>query len=302
MEQCGSEVAADPAGCPSLPAGSAPPWQPAAFRQDAGQADVAGVAQQPESGSPADYHRILLKDGGGLSSTLDWQVPPPGALRDPLSAVRKAIWSSTPKDACCRAAALCGKTLEHPFFTDSEVHLMQVAVCSALGIDSAWALEPFELTPYKFNLLESLALRMDDPDVALCKVLRCGAPTGVWEPIPASGVWPPCSGKWGDEVAEACDLFWCTSNHISAEQEPAKVRALVQKEVDLGYLVHIAGGMSAVQQRFPDGSLAIGKLGLVTCAGKEDRLIGDPRASGASPAARFLGGRRCLRFSCSLLR
>ena len=288
MEQCGSEVAADPAGCPSLPAGSAPPWQPAAFRQDAGQADVAGVAQQPESGSPADYHRILLKDGGGLSSTLDWQVPPPGALRDPLSAVRKAIWSSMPKDACCRAAALCGKTLEHPFFTDSEVHLMQVAVCSALGIDSAWALESFELTPYKFNLLESLALRMDDPDVALCKVLRRGAPTGVREPIPASGVWPPCSGKWGDEVAEACDLFWCTSNHISAEQEPAKVRALVQKEVDLGYLVHIAGGMSAVQQRFPDGSLAIGKLGLVTCAGKEDRLIGDSRASGASPAARFL--------------
>ncbi|CAK9061069.1 TPR_REGION domain-containing protein [Durusdinium trenchii] len=193
-----------------------------------------------------------------------------------------------PKDACCRAAALCGKTLERPFFTDSEVHLMQVAVCSALGIDSAWALESFELTPYKFNLLESLALRMDDPDVAVCKVLRRGAPTGVREPIPASGVWPPCSGKWGDEVAEACDLFWCTSNHISAEQEPAKVRALVQKEVDLGYLVHIAGGMSAVQQRFPDGSLAIGKLGLVTCAGKEDRLIGDSRASGASPAARFL--------------
>lgn len=62
MEQCGSEVVADPAGCPSLPAGSAPPWQPAAFHQDAGQADVAGVAQQPESGSPADYHRILLKD------------------------------------------------------------------------------------------------------------------------------------------------------------------------------------------------------------------------------------------------
>ena len=165
---------------------------------------------------------------------------------------------------------------------------MQVAVCSALGIDSAWALESFELTPYKFNLLESLALRMDDPDVAVCKVLRRGAPTGVREPIPASGVWPPCTGKWGDEVAEACDLFWCTSNHISAEQEPAKVRALVQKEVDLGYLVHIAGGMSAVQQRFPDGSLAIGKLGLVTCAGKEDRLIGDSRASGASPAARFL--------------
>ena len=92
---------------------------------------------------------------------------------------------------------------------------MQVAVCSALGIDSAWALESFELTPYKFNLLESLALRMDDPDVALCKVLGRGAANGVT--------------RW----AEACDLFWCTSNHISAEQEPAKVRALVQKEVDL---------------------------------------------------------------------
>ena len=42
-----------------------------------------------------------------------------------------------------------------------------------------------------------------------------------------------------------------------------------------------------MQQRFPPGELAIGKLGVVTSPGKEDRLIGDSKASGASPAARF---------------
>ena len=134
--------------------------------------------------------------------------------------------------------------------------------------------EAYELGP---QALLCLAERMGDPDIALCQVLQNGAPTGVRQPIPASGVWPSSSGKWCDEVAECCDLFWRTSNHVSPEREPAKVRTLLQKELESGSLVRIEGGVSEVHERFPAGSL---KLGVVTCAGKDDRLIGDSRASG----------------------
>ena len=105
----------------------------------------------------AEYHRILLKDGGGLSSTLDWQVPPLAALPDPLRVVRKAIWVSMPKDACRRVADLCGKVPDQPFFSDKEVLDMRAGVCSALGVTMDWASQSFTLTPYKFNLLECLA-------------------------------------------------------------------------------------------------------------------------------------------------
>ena len=50
----------------------------------------------------AKYHEVLIKDGGGVSSTLDWQVPPAEGLRDSLSCVRKALFSSMPVDACAR--------------------------------------------------------------------------------------------------------------------------------------------------------------------------------------------------------
>ena len=143
--------------------------------------------QPADPAACAAYHRVFFKDGGGILSTLDWQVPPPFALCDPLACVRCAIWGSMPADACRRAAALPGRVLERPFFSDEEVHTMRASVCSALHVDLDWATQRFELTPYKLNLLESLAKRMDDPDVPLCEVLRRGAPTGVRRPIPPIG-------------------------------------------------------------------------------------------------------------------
>ena len=61
----------------------------------------------------------------------------------------------------------------------------------------------------------------------------------------------------------------------------------MQQEVAEGYMEHVPGGRSEVHARCPEGSLAIGKLGLVSRHGKKDRLIGDSKASGASPASRF---------------
>ena len=110
-----------------------------------------------------------------------------------------------------------------------------------------WALQGFELTPYKLNLSESLAKPMGDHDVSLCEVLRNGAPTGVRRPIAPSGIWPLLTDRECEEVSDTCDLCLCAANHASAEKEKSKVRELVQEELDQGYMVHIEGGLPAVQ-------------------------------------------------------
>eukprot|EP00438_Fugacium_kawagutii_P001597 Skav221839 [mRNA] locus=scaffold885:463742:465520:+ [translate_table: standard] len=242
---------------------------------------VDGVECAPCGVISAPSNLQELKDGGGLVSTLDWQLPPPEAWRDQLGPVRAAIWRALPPGAAVRWDSL---PLEAPMFTAEEVAAMRSEVCAALGIDPCWAEQSFELTPYKFNLLEAIATRLGDLDAGLCAVLKEGAPTGVGAKIPASGVWPRLDT---DDPVEGTvpDLVLCASNHRSAD-ELAKVRALVEKELEQGYMQRV-GSLAQVKQRFPSDKLAIGKLGVVSCDGKEDRLIGDSRASGASPAAQF---------------
>ena len=177
-----------------------------------------------------------------------------------------------------------------PFFQTIEVETLQWAICGALDIDPAWALQDFELTPYnKFHLLSAVALRMGDIDAGLCDTFKVGAPTGVRERIPPSGVWPPLlQAEEGGGVEEGHPtMLCCDQNHASAEREPERVQRLVQQEIEAGYMVRVEGGLSELQQRFKDNTLAIGKLGVVEQAGKDDRLIGDSKASQARPSAKF---------------
>eukprot|EP00434_Breviolum_minutum_P019886 symbB.v1.2.017546.t3/scaffold1371.1/size209032/18 len=247
------------------------------------------AAPPPCRGDDGKYHVIALKDGGGLPSTLDWQVPPPSAEGDPLQAVRQALWKALPQDSLAGMKSVMHSGTVAPFFQTIEVETLQRAICGALDIDPVWALQDFELTPYKFHLLSAVALRMGDIDVGLCDTLKVGAPTGVRERIPPSGVWPPLlQAEEGGGVEEGHPtMLCCDQNHASAEREPERVQRLVQQEIEAGYMVRVEGGLSALQQRFKENALAIGKLGVVEQAGKDDRLIGDSKASQASPSAKF---------------
>ena len=234
----------------------------------------------------AAYHTLFLKDGGGLPSTLDWQLAPPSGWRDPLQAVRQALWKSLPSESFSKMHTAMSAGLAAPLFTDVQVSQMRSCVCDALGLDHSWALQSFELTPYKFNLLQSLATKMGDIDVGLCDALKFGAPTGVKERVPPSGVWPPVQRAINEEDCLELDLAVCLQNHASAEDDPARVKALVEKEVDAGFMQRVPGGLPELHRRFGD-AVAVGKLGVVQQEGKDDRLIGDSRASQASPACKF---------------
>ena len=242
------------------------------------------AAPPPCRGDDGKYHVIALKDGGGLPSTLDWQVPPPSAVGDPLQAVRQALWKALPQDSLARM-----KSVMHWdgcfLLPDNRPGNFAALICGALDIDPAWALQDFELTPYKFHLLSAVALRMGDIDAGLCDTLK----VGVRERIPPSGVWPPLlQAEEGGGVEEGHPtMLCCDQNHAAAERELERVQRLVQQEIEAGYMVRVEGGLSELQQRFKDNALAIGKLGVVEQAGKDDRLIGDSKASQASPSAKF---------------
>ena len=76
-------------------------------------------------------------------------------------------------------------------------------------------------------------------------------------------------------------------NHWSACQDEGRVRELLEEEVRKGFVEKFEGREEDLRKRFPPGSLAVGKLGLVRKEGKEDRLIGDSKSSKASPQAKF---------------
>ena len=162
-------------------------------------------------------HRVLLKDGGGIQSTVDWQIPRPEALADPFGHVRRAILASLPAFACERVRKLVNAgdgALRAPLFNDVEVEEMRGAVCACLGVGRAWATEQFPCTPYRFNLMERVATQLRDVDVALPGVLKVGSPTGVRCTIPAtSGAWRPTASADQDACdVEPDDLDICESN------------------------------------------------------------------------------------------
>ena len=225
------------------------------------------------------------------ASTVDWQIPPPEALADPLGHVRRAILASLPANACERVRKLVNAgdgALRAPLFNDVEVEEMRGAVCACLGVGRAWATEQFPCTPYRFNLMERVATQLRDVDAALPGVLKVGSPTRVRCTIPASSVWRPTASADQDACdVEPDDLDICESNHWSAVEVPERVRELLEEEISAGYVAKFTGDLAALQERFPAGNLAVGKLGLVRKPGKADRLIGDSRASRASPQAKF---------------
>ena len=151
----------------------------------------------PSTGSASSdrsvkYHQVRIKDGGGVTSTLDWQLSPPEAWSDPLGRVRKALVAALPANALHRIGKLFGAKPNEAVFTPAEVRQLQHAVCTELGLDVSWALQTYDRTPYFFNLMSAMASCLQDVDAVLPSTLSQGAPTGVGvrEQIPPSGVWP----------------------------------------------------------------------------------------------------------------
>ena len=104
----------------------------------------------------------------------------------------------------------------------------------------------------------------------------------MFEPIPPCLMYPPEDRDNKLSDTSQMSLKGCWSNWNSAEE----VVALLEAEVVQGWLERLEGSWEEVSKPWSDRA-AWGKLALVCEDDKDDTLVGDSSAPGASPKARF---------------
>ena len=73
-----------------------------------------------------------------------------------------------------------------------------------------------------------------------------------------------------------------TGNWKAATDHPTEVAALIQKEIDNGWVVEAKLSLEEAQKHWPSGT-AVGKLNIVFAEGKEPRLVLDSTICGVNP-------------------
>ncbi|CAE7784972.1 Gapdh [Symbiodinium sp. CCMP2592] len=122
--------------------------------------------------------------------------------------------------------------------------------------------------PYCLRALSVFSTMLSDPDRSLFPALIEGVPTGFDKNIPASNVF--AKRPVGDPAD--VDLILCEGNWSSAEANPALLREMVAKEVELGFLQEVP--LETALERWPD-RCAVGKMSIVSSEGRPDRLVVD---------------------------
>ena len=80
---------------------------------------------------------------------------------------------------------------------------------------------------------------------------------------------PPSSFQWPKKAQPHCEGNWS-----AAEAKPSVVQALINKEIDSGWVQRIPGGRQTAHARWPSAT-AVGKLNLVEAPGKHPCLVLD---------------------------
>ena len=139
--------------------------------------------------------------------------------------------------------------------------------------------------PFRINLLQAFAARVQDPDTQLTDLMKQGVPAGILDEIPSSVQWTQRQHDLDDDDLEGTHLLHCQGNWTQAERNPALLQQLAEQEVANGWVKPFPAGRNAVAQHWPAGS-AIGKLNIVTAEGKEPRLVLDSTVCNANVACR----------------
>ena len=99
--------------------------------------------------------------------------------------------------------------------------------------------------PFRLELMQALAQRIEDPDSDLPPMLAEGVHTGVFSEIKPSGLWPPAKLQ---PLAQS-GLEVCQGNWRPAEEDPDTVAALLAEEEAAGWIQQVPGGLKAAKKR-----------------------------------------------------
>ena len=103
-----------------------------------------------------------------------------------------------------------------------------------IGQPQPSSLDPDAEQPYRLKLLATFGALTGDPDLVLLQHMERGVPTGIFDPILSSHQWPPASEHKESEALTQLDL--CTDNWKAAEEHPQEVAALIEKEIEQGWV------------------------------------------------------------------
>jgi hypothetical protein len=170
--------------------------------------------------------------------------------------------------------------------SDSEVDTVRadaIEFLRAKGIGATAAVAAGQ--PFALEIMAGLLHVCHDKDQALPKILAKGISTGIWEEIPPSGIFE-AEDRASRLQAPWTDIRSCFENWSSAEQDEDRVESLLEEEIRKGWVERWQGTWDDARARWGERAIC-GKLALVKSEGKEDRLIGDSAAPGASGNAKF---------------
>ena len=224
---------------------------------------------------------VSVQDGAGIFSVPDWSVPPPDA-KDIFAGLRPRLLDFLLRDRLPgRLRYLCDLQSSDSLFQASEVKSLR-------GIFELWLQslpEPRQVSwsvaegqPYCLEALQLLSALASDRDTTLFPCLRSGVPTGFDADIPLSNVLVP----QGSGHPFAQEIAICHGNWSSAEADPETLRALVEEELDKGWLLEL-DSLASAQARL-GSKLAIGKMSMVSAPGKKPRLVVDSTVCGTNPS------------------
>ena len=225
-----------------------------------------------------------IEDGGGVFSTADWSSDDAGT--DCFADLRKC-WYRRIQEWDLTSRLKQGCTKGGPgLLSDSDIKTIRgdaVQFLAQKGIEVTDTIEPGQ--PFALEIIAGLLRLCGDKDQALPQLLSKGISTGIWEEIAPSGVFEP-EDRVKRLEPEWTDIRSCFENWASAESNEDQVEALLENEVQQGWVEKWAGSWADAVERWGERAVC-GKLALVQVDGRDDRLIGDSSAPGASPNARF---------------
>ena len=222
--------------------------------------------------------RLKMCDGAGKYSTADHSLPKPTRPHADL-AKQWTSWART-KQLDSRILAHFAQAKPDAPLTEKEVQEAIEILYTALQDTAPANTEPEAGQPYRLRILSKLGIATQDPDLALLAHLEQGVPTGVITPLPSSHQWPRANDT--SEQAEAIQLDMCEGNWKAAEEHPEEVRALIQKEIEQGWVIETHMTLEQAKKHWPKGT-ALGKLNLVLAEGRDPRLVLDSTICGVNP-------------------
>ena len=221
---------------------------------------------------------LRMCDGAGHYSSADHSIPAKHLM--PTKIAHAWLRWAAKGDLDTKIMAHVMRAAPEPPLSPQEVHQAIQVLYETIGQPQPSSLDPEAEQPYRLKLLATFGALTGDPDPALLQHMERGVPTGIFDPIPSSHQWPPASEHKESEALTQLDL--CIGNWKAAEDHPQEVAALIQKEIEQGWVEQTNMSLEEAKAFWPKG-VALGKLNVVFADGKDPRLVLDSTICGVNP-------------------